>query len=158
MISALAGFILGVLGWLAARLLFDPCKEIIDLRRKVQEYLIVYGNIGKDSTQEWRKEAANAFRTTGAALVAWHVASYPWLKWIYKDRLKWDIHSGGEFLISLGNSIEFEDAYVSSGFPTAYWIRQSLKLQPVQPSAVAQTLREHTSQAAPLSDGHVDQL
>jgi hypothetical protein len=50
--------ILGGIGWLIANLLFGPLKEIIDLRRNAQEYLIANGDLSKDAAPDDRRNAA----------------------------------------------------------------------------------------------------
>jgi hypothetical protein len=49
--SALASIVLGAVGWGVTRLLFEPMKEIVDLRHEAQECLIVHGNLGKRSAR-----------------------------------------------------------------------------------------------------------
>jgi hypothetical protein len=92
--SALASIVLGAVGWGVTRLLFEPMKEIVDLRREAQECVIVYGNLAKDAPAEERRAASDAFRRIGAGLVSRHIAGYPWVRgrcaW-----LGWDIHSAG---------------------------------------------------------------
>ena len=37
MFAAMFSIILGVTGWIIAKLIFEPAKEILDLRREAQE-------------------------------------------------------------------------------------------------------------------------
>jgi len=85
--TALATIALGAFGWMIAKLLFEPMKEIADLGRQAQEVLIVYGNLSKDAPSEERRTAAQAFRGTGAGLVSRHIAAWAWVKWCYERRL-----------------------------------------------------------------------
>jgi hypothetical protein len=78
--SAIASVILGVIGWALAKLLFEPLKEIIDLRREAQECLLVYGDLSRDAPSDERHAAAQAFRRVGAGLVSRHLAAYRWVK------------------------------------------------------------------------------
>ncbi|ACB97334.1 hypothetical protein Bind_3790 (plasmid) [Beijerinckia indica subsp. indica ATCC 9039] len=61
--SALASFLLGVLGWVVPKLLIEPGKEIFDLRRETQESLIIYGDLPKDAPADERRLAAEIFET-----------------------------------------------------------------------------------------------
>ena len=50
--SALATFGLGALGWFVIHFLFEPIKEILNMRREAQESLIVHGNLAKNAPAE----------------------------------------------------------------------------------------------------------
>lgn len=125
--SAIATVILGALGWGGARLVFEPMKEIVDIRREAQECLIIHGNLAKDAPGEERRVASDTFRRVGAGLVSRHIAAYPWVRWCCSG-LGWDIHSAGAILISLGNSIQFEGHTLANLSPLALHIRCCLKL------------------------------
>jgi hypothetical protein len=73
--SAIASVVLGLCGWGIAKLLFEPLKEIIDLRREAQECLIVYGDLHKDAPADERRDAAETFCRIGAGLVSHHYAA-----------------------------------------------------------------------------------
>ena len=60
--AAIASIILGALGWGFARLVFEPMKEIVDLRREAQECLIIHGNLAKDAPAEDRRAASDTLR------------------------------------------------------------------------------------------------
>jgi hypothetical protein len=74
---AIMSLLLGAIGWVVVRLLFEPCREISELRREAQVMLIVYGNLSKDAPADERRAASEAFRRVGAGLVARHIAAYP---------------------------------------------------------------------------------
>lgn len=80
---AIATVLLGGLGWGIAYFLFEPLREIVDLRREAQECLIMHGNIAKDAPPDERRTAADAFRRVGAGLVSRHLTAYPWVAWSY---------------------------------------------------------------------------
>jgi hypothetical protein len=145
--SALASIILGAVGWVLARLVFEPMKEIFDLRREVQECLIIHGNLGKEAPAEERRAASDAFRSIGAGLVSRHVAAYPWARWCCA-RLGWEIHGAGALLISLGNSTQFEGFTLANLAPTVVHIRNCLKLPTPQKPPIVQALVEHAGQPA----------
>jgi hypothetical protein len=116
--SAIFSVLLGALGWGATRLLFEPIKEIMDLRRETQECLIVHGNLSKDAPNQERITAANIFRRIGAGMVSRYIAAWPWVRFCCTNWLRWDIHSAGAMLISMGNSIQFEGYSLISVSPT----------------------------------------
>jgi hypothetical protein len=66
--AAIGSIVLGVIGWAGAKLLFEPIKEIVDLRREAQECLIVFGNLSKDAPPDDRGLAAGAFRRIGGRI------------------------------------------------------------------------------------------
>lgn len=154
--AALASFFLGVVGWAFAKLLFEPLKEIIDLRRRVQECLIIHGNVSKDAPAEERYAAAAAYRHVGAGLASRHVAAYPWVKWVYETRLRWDIHSAGAFLINIGNATQKAGFSFANASPIVMLIRECLRLPSPEKPAMIRALEEHASQPAsdePLNCG-----
>jgi hypothetical protein len=61
---------LGAGGWWISKFLFEPLKEIYDLRRDVQECLIIHGDLSKDAPEDQRGAAATTFLHLGAGLVA----------------------------------------------------------------------------------------
>jgi hypothetical protein len=97
MFTVIISVVFGVCGWMIAKLLFEPVKEILDLRREAQECLIVYGNLSKDAPPDERRMAAESFRRIGVGLVSRYNAGYPWVTWCV--RRFWDINSAGAFLI-----------------------------------------------------------
>jgi hypothetical protein len=109
---------LGAFGWFVTRLMFEPIREILDLRRETQECLIIHGNLAKDVPTEAgdRRAASDAFRRIGAGLVSRHIAAYPWVRWWFVWR-GYDIHSAGALLIGLGNSTQFEGYSLASLSP-----------------------------------------
>lgn len=126
--SAIATFGLGVGGWGFTWLLFEPTKEIMNLRREAQECLIFHGNVAKpDVPDEERRAASDAFRRIGAGLVSRHIAPFPWVPrcWTW---LGWDIHSAGAMLISLGNTIQFEGYSLADCPQTVALVRRYLNL------------------------------
>jgi hypothetical protein len=154
--SALASIILGAVGWGLTRLLFEPMKEIVDLRREAQECLIVHGNLGKEAPANERRAASDAFRRIGAGLVSRHLAAaYPWVRWCCAC-VGWEIHSAGALLISLGNSTQFEGYTLANPSSTVVHIRNCLKLPEPQTPPIVRTLVEHAGQ--PASNELEDQL
>jgi hypothetical protein len=153
--SALASIILGAVGWGVTRLLFEPMKEIVDLRREAQECLIIHGNLAKDASAEERRAASDAFRRIGAGLVSRHIAAYPWVRRCY-TRFGYDIHSAGTLLISLGNSTQFEGYTLANLSPTVALIRRSLKLATPETPPLIQALVENAGE--PGSIEPADQL
>jgi hypothetical protein len=148
--SALASIVLGAVGWGVTRLLFEPMKEIVDLRREAQECLIVHGNLGKEAPAEERQTASDAFRRIGAGLVSRHLAAaYPWVRWCCA-LLGGDIHSAGAMLISLGNSTQFEGFTLANLSPTVAHVRHCLKLPTPKKPPMVQTLVEHAGQPADI--------
>jgi hypothetical protein len=129
--SLLLGVLGGALGWIATRLFFDPFKEIADLRRETQERLILFGNVSSElpESDEWRLAACDAFRRTGSGLIARHLAAYPWVGYCLLNWWpRWDIHTAGAALLSLGNSLRDENTSMVDFSPTVRLIREKLKL------------------------------
>lgn len=154
--TAIATVILGGIGWVVAKLLFEPLKEIIDLRRQAQECLISYGDLSKDAPTDDRRAAADAFRRIGAGLVSRHYAPYPWANWTYDFVLRWwrwDIHSAGNLLISIGNGTQSVGFSWANNSPLVMLIRQNLKLPNPEPSPTERALVENATRPAPLDAG-----
>jgi hypothetical protein len=152
----LLGIFLGVIGWFFTKLMFEPTKELFDLRRETQECLIIHGNVGKDAPAEERRAASDAFRRLGAGFVSRHVAAYPWVRWCWTRWPGWDIHSAGELLISLGNTTQFEGYSMAGISPVVGFIRNSLKLPAPARSPVLQDLFAHARQPSVASDSPFD--
>jgi hypothetical protein len=150
MFGGLVSIVLGVCGWMIAKLLFEPAKEILELRREAQEYLIIYGNLSADAPLEERRMAADSFRRVGAGLSSRHIAAYPWVRAAFR-RLSWDIHSAGELLLGLANGTQFQGFSRANTSPTAQFIRDCLRLPPIEQSAMQHALTENLVRA------HVDQ-
>jgi hypothetical protein len=108
MFTVIISVVSGVCGWVIAKLLFEPVKEIFDLRREAQECLISYGDLSKDAPTDERRMAAEAFRRVGVGLVSRYHAGYPWVTWCVRRFLHWDINSAGAFLIGIARSTQFE--------------------------------------------------
>jgi HAMP domain-containing protein len=151
--SALASIILGLCGWFLAKLLFEPLKEIIDLRREAQECLIVHGDLASDAPADERRLAADTFRRVGAGLVSRHFAAYPWVRWAYNSGLRWDIHSAGDILIGVGMSIQFKGFSRPNIGPEVGLIRNSLRLPLPKPSEIMRALTKNMSKPAPIEPG-----
>lgn len=152
--TAILTIILGGIGWGIAKLLFEPLKEIVDLRRQAQECLIAYGDLSKDAPADERRAAADAFRHIGAGLVSRHYAPYPWASWTYDyalRRLGWDIHSAGNLLISIGNGTQSAGFSWANNSPLVMLIRQNLKLPAPERSPTERALAENAARPAPLS-------
>lgn len=139
----------GALGWIIARLVFEPLNEIINLRREAQELLIIYGDLSKDAPPPERQAAGEAFRRIGAGLVSRHVASYSWVRWCC-TRLGYDIHSAGQMLIDIGKATQFGGFSSANASPIVPLIRQSLRLPAPQPSPLMTQLHAHAAAPAPL--------
>jgi len=129
MVSIAASIIFGVCGWLVAKLVFEPMKEIVELRREAQECLVLYGDLSKDAPLDERRIAAEAFRRVGAGLLSRHFAAYPWVRWAYSSqRWKVDIHSAGLMLFRIGNGIQFSGLSSLNNSGDVPLIRVALRL------------------------------
>jgi hypothetical protein len=148
--SAIASIILGALGWASARLLFEPLKEIVDLRREAQECLIIYGNLSKGAAPDDRRAAAEAFRRVGAGLVSRHIAAYPWVKWFCNTCLRWDIHSAGTMLINVGNTTQFEGFSAANASPIVPLVRSCLQLPAPEQPPMIRELMANAGRPAPI--------
>jgi hypothetical protein len=153
--SAIASVVLGVCGWGLAKLLFEPLKEIIDLRREAQECLIVYGDLHKDAPADERRHGAETFCRIGAGLVSHHYAAYPWVTWDYTSGLRWDIHSVGEMLIRIGKGIQFTGYSWPNNSADVLLIRKSLRLPYPELSPLDRELMAHAGKPAPLDPGQL---
>jgi len=153
--SAIASIVLGVCGWGIAKLLFEPLKEIIDLRREAQECLIVYGDLHKDAPADERGQAAGTFRRIGAGPVSHHYAAYPWVTWAYALGLRWDIHSAGEMLIRIGKGIQSIGYSWPNNSADVSLIRQCLRLPYPEQSSMDRELMAHAAKPAPLDPGQI---
>lgn len=153
--SAIASVILGALGWAGARLVFEPLKEIVDLRREVQECLIVFGNLSKDASPEDRRAAAEAFRRIGAGLVSRYVAGWPWVQWFCARCIRWDIHSAGTMLIGIGNATRAEGFSHANASATVPLIRISLRLPTPEEPPMIRELMAHAARPAPINPGNL---
>ncbi|MGA8548728.1 MAG: hypothetical protein WB678_00680 [Stellaceae bacterium] len=153
--AAIASIILGALGWGFARLVFEPMKEIVDLRREAQECLIIHGNLAKDAPAEDRRAASDTLRRIGAGFVSRHIAAHPWypcVRWCC-TWLGWDIHSAGALLISLGNSTQFEGYSLANLSPTVAVIRCCLKLGTPETPPMVRTLVDHAGGTGAIEPG-----
>jgi len=156
--TAILTVILGGIGWILARLLFEPLKEIIDLRREAQECLIAYGDLPSDAALDERRNAAAAFRRIGSGLVSRHYAPYPWATWTYGfvlPRWQWDIHSAGNLLISIGNGTQSTGFSQANNSPLVALVRQNLTLPSPEASPIERALEENAAKPSPL---HTDQI
>jgi len=151
--SAIASVILGALGWAGARLLFEPLKEIVDLRREAQECLIVFGNLSKDAPPDDRRAAAEAFRRIGAGLVSRYIAAWPWVQWFCDQCLRWDIHSVGAMLVGIGNTTRDEGFSHANASATVPLIRTCLRLPTPEQPPMIRELMAHAAQPAPINPG-----
>jgi hypothetical protein len=142
MFAAIVSVILGICGWMVAKLLFEPAKEIIDLRREAQECLIVYGDLSKDAPSDERRMAAEAFRHVGAGLSSRHIAAYPWVRWCF-HRLAFDIHSAGVLLLGLAYDTQFKGFSHANISPTVPLIRGCLQLASVEQPTMIRALMEN---------------
>jgi hypothetical protein len=152
--SAIASIILGALGWAGAKLLFEPLKEIVDLRREAQENLIVYGNLSKDAPQDDRRMAAEAFRRVGAGMVSRHIAAWPWVKWFCDRCVRWDIHSAGVMMVGIGSSTRDEGFSHANISPTVPLIRNCLRLPAPEQQPMIRELMAHAGRPAPIGPGN----
>jgi hypothetical protein len=158
MLTAIATVALGGIGWIIAKLLFEPLKEIIDLRREAQECLLAYGDLSKDAPADDRRTAAEAFRRIGAGFVSRHYAPYPWANWTYDYVLRWlqwDIHGAGCLLISIGNGTQSAGFSWANSSPLVMLIRDNLKLPNPEASPIERALAENAAKPAPLNTDHL---
>jgi hypothetical protein len=126
--SAVASFLLGVIGWVITKRFWEPFKEIIDLRREVQECLIMYGNLAKDTPLDDRRAAAEAFRSIGAGLISRHIASNRAVTWWCNTRQHWDIYSAGIMLLGIADNTQSNGFSFANASPTVSLIQQCLQL------------------------------
>lgn len=154
--ATIISFLLGFGGWLFAKFIFEPYKEVYDLRREAAEALIIHGDLAPNALVEERVAAAGAFRRLGAGLVARHFArhfaQYHLPDWLYIwPVLGWDIHSAGRLLLGLAQVTEktgFSNANIS---PNVMMIRGALKLPAPTPSSIEEALIQHM-RASPEAD------
>lgn len=119
---------LGAAGWWFSKFLFEPLKEIYDLRRDIQECLIMHGDLPKDAPEDQRIAAATAFSRLGAGLVARHLAAYPWVQWVCAKIFGLDIYSAGGLLMGIGNDTRVAGFSFAGLSPTIHHIRRCLRL------------------------------
>jgi hypothetical protein len=137
---------LGAGGWWISKFLFEPLKEIYDLRRDVQECLIIHGDLSKDVPEDQRVAAAIIFSRLGAGLVARNLAAYSWVRWFCVKVLRLDIYSAGELLIGIGNDTRLSGFSFSSLSPTVSLIRQCLHLPAPRTPPLIRAMQEHAGQ------------
>lgn len=137
---------LGAGGWWISKFLFEPLKEIYDLRRDVQECLIIHGDLSKDAPEDQRVAAAITFSRLGAGLVARHLAAYSWVRWFCVNVLRLDIYSAGGLLIGIGNDTRLSGFSFSSLSPTVFLIRQCLHLPAPRTPPLIRAMQEHSGQ------------
>jgi len=146
MFPAILSVVLGICGWMIAKLLFEPAKEVLDLRRDAQESLIVYGDLSKDAPSDERRMAAEAFRHVGAGLSSRYIAAYPWVRWCFHHFLL-DIHSAGILLLGLAHSTQFQGFSQANVSPTASLIRSCLRIPAVEQPPMIRALMENLVQS-----------
>ncbi len=149
MFAAMFSIILGICGWIIAKLLFEPTKEILDLRREAQECLIIYGDLSKDAPLDERRIAAEAFRRVGAGLSSRYIAAYPWVRWCF-GHISWDIHGAGELLLGLAHSTQFQGFSHANISGTVPLIRGCLGLPKVEQPPMIKALIKNAAQPRPL--------
>lgn len=145
MFAAIVSVILGICGWMIAKLIFEPGKEILDLRREAQESLIVYGDLHKDASVNERRMTAEAFRRVGAGLSSRYIAAYPWVRWCL-DRFSLDIHSAGNMFLGSARSTEFEGFSYANISPIGALIRTCLRLPSLGQPPMIRALMENLVQ------------
>ncbi len=137
---------LGAAGWWISKFLFEPLKEIYDLRRDVQERLIIHGDLPKDAPEEQRGAAATTFSRLGAGLVARDLAAYWWVRWFCVKVLGLDIYSAGDLLIGIGNDTRISGFSAPNLSPTVPLIRQCLHLPAPSMPPMIRAMQEHARQ------------
>lgn len=155
--ATIFSFALGFGGWLFAKFIFEPYKEVYDLRREAAEALIIHGDLLPNAASDERREAAHAFQRIGAGLVARHFArhfaQYSPPDWAYIWPLfGWDIHSAGQLLLSLAQVTEkggFSNANIS---PNVMIIRSALRLPTPTQSSIEEALIQNVT-AGHYNDG-----
>jgi len=145
--GAIGGVVFGVCGWLLAKLLFEPVKEIIDLRREAQECFIVYGDLSKDAHPDERRMAVDAFRRGGAGIVSRAIAAYPWVNFCL-TRFSVDIHSAGELLLGVARNTQFQGFSHANLSAEATLIRTCLRLPSVGQPPIIRALAENATRPA----------
>ena len=146
LITFLLGALVGAFGWGVTKLLFEPVKEIIELRREALECLIIYGDLSKEASAEERQAAGDAFRRAGVGLVSRRVAAYPWVSWCSARFFPgFDIHSAGLFLMGFARGTQFNGLSHVNLLPEAMLLRQCLRLPELQQPPMIRALMEHAS-------------
>jgi hypothetical protein len=148
--SALSSIVLGIIGWWISKLVFEPVKELVDLRRETQEALLLFGNLDKDAPLPEREEAAATFRRLGAGFASRHLAAYPWVTWWCERILKWDIYSAGSSLMGIGHLVRFEGFSKPNLSPMIPTLRQNLRLpSPSHPRVFLDAMAQMGAAAPP---------
>jgi hypothetical protein len=137
---------LGATGWWISKFLFEPLKEIYDLRRDIQECLLIHGDLSKDALEDQRVAAATTFSRLGAGLVARDLAAYSWVRWFCVRVLRLDIYSAGRLLIGIGNDTGRAGFSFASLSPTIPLIRQCLRLPAPRLPPMIRAMQEHIGQ------------
>lgn len=137
---------LGAGGWWISKFLFEPLKEIYDLRRDVQECLIIHGDLSKDAPEDQRGATATTFFHLGAGLVARDLAAYSWVRLFCVKFLGLDIYSAGGLLIGIGNDTRFSGFSFASLSPTVPLIRKCLRLPAPRVPPMIRAMQVHAGQ------------
>jgi hypothetical protein len=133
---------------------FDTIKQIRDCRRAASRCLTIYGGLRVDAPSELRRSAGEEFRRVGGDLASLHSTSGPLAKWWCESWKRWDIHSAGDMLISVGNGTQFGGFTFANASPTAMLIRECLRLPAQTRSPIERELLAHASAPAPLTGLH----
>ena len=147
---SIVSLLLGATGWFGAKLLADPLLAIYALRMEVQETLVLDGNLEAEAASEDRSIAAARFRKVGSALVANHLAAWPWVQWFYRRILGWDPYSAGEICMGYGKLIGEGQFSKPNLHPLTSQLRSRLKL----PRPIATDLLRQTFERAGWGDPH----
>jgi hypothetical protein len=103
--SAIASFLLGVVGWLGVSFVGKPLLDFLNLRSQVHEEIIFTGNVGPMAagTSAYDK-AEDSLRRLGAKVHATNVTASLPLRW-YLSKAGYDLVKAGGGLFGLCNSL-----------------------------------------------------
>jgi hypothetical protein len=125
--SAIASFLLGVVGWFVTGFFGKPLLDFLNLKSLVHEEIVFTGNVDAmvASTANY-DTAVVSLRRLGAKVQATNVSASPPLQWFLSVR-GYDLVKAGRGLIGLSNSLASTDGSRAHHMNR---IRAALKLPP----------------------------
>lgn len=107
--SAIASFLLGVVGWLVTSFFAKPLLDFLNLRTQVHEEIVFTSNVGHviAGTPD-SNEAVAMLRRLGARVEATNVTASVVLRW-FLSNVGFDLANAASGLIGLSNSLANED-------------------------------------------------
>lgn len=99
-----SAFLIGSTSWFATHLIAKPVVEVLELRKRVWEELLVTANFG--ATDEARyQETVQRLRRLAAQASALDVAWPSWSRWVLQDLLRQDLAGAAKHLLGLSNTL-----------------------------------------------------